>query len=156
MGRFYNNQHGEEGKFWVAVQPSDDPRTVYGMDEVEPDEPDESWGEAYMEYWADDYDFIKMKLDQQYDKLKVPKENRKYDFENTEDIGDYVWEYITQFVFTKEKPKDSRVIGTYFGKDDIRYPISEELELAASRIDLGLFILHTIAKWGECSITAEL
>lgn len=153
MGRFYTNQVGEQGKFWVAVQPSNDPKVVYGMDEVKSDNQED---EGFIDYWTDDYDFVKLKLDQQYNKLKVPNENRKYDFDDTDEMGDYVWDYIMQFAFTKEKPNDSRIIGTYFGKNDTRYPISKELELAASRVDLGLFILHTIKKCGECFLNAEL
>ena len=36
MGRWYYDQTGNQGKFWFAVQPSDDPKTIYGMSEGEP------------------------------------------------------------------------------------------------------------------------
>lgn len=157
MGRYYYNQQGEEGKFWVGVQPSDDPRTVYGMDEIEPDEPDESWGEAYMDYWADDSEFIKLKLDMQFVRLGVPVGERKYEFRDATDIGNYVWDELIKYYMTEEKPKDSRIIGYYMGKDEpTLYPIDKDKELAASRIQLGLFILNTIRKYGECSLNAEL
>lgn len=153
MGRYYSNQMGDEGKFWFAVQPSDDPRTVYGMDIIEPDttedDEDDTWGE-YVDYWADDSTFIRQKLRQQFRLLGVPPEEQKFDMPMNE-IGKYVWEELKGYFLTNEKPKDSRII-PYSGGE---YPINKEKELAASRVQLGLFIYNSIKEYGECTLNAE-
>lgn len=160
MGRYYQNQHGEEGKFWFAVQPSDDPQTVYGMDELDPaemdSEEDDGYSESWLEYWADDEEFVRLKLNVQFGRLGVPVSERRYDFKDTQEIGKYVWTDLADYFLTKDKPKDERVIPYAMEGEGTVYPISKGKELAASRIQLGLFILYTIKKYGDCSLTAEL
>lgn len=152
MGRYYSNQEGESGKFWFAVQPSDDPQTIYGMDE------DEECDYA-VDYWTDDDEYVRFKLYEQYDILGVPKDKRKYEFETMEEMGKYVWEELESYFLTNKKSEDPSVIayGMYDNDEHkTMYPISKEKELAASRVQLGLFILNTIRKYGECSLNAEL
>lgn len=160
MGRYYQNQQGEEGKFWFAVQPSDDPQTIYGMDELSPaeidSEEDDGYDESWLEYWTDDEEFVRLKLDTQFVHLGVIASERRYDFKDTQEIGKYVWEDLAKYFLTKDKPKDERVIPYAMEGGDTIYPTSKDKELAASRIQLGLFILYTIKKYGECSLTAEL
>ena len=156
MGRYYNTQTGKEGKFWFAVQPSDDPRTIYHMDDVSEYDEEEDY-ESYSDYESSDAEKIKKHLDEQYDILGVPKEERKYECENE---GEYVWETLAKYYLTeKEPPKDASghvACGYYMGEDKpTMYPISKDKELAASRVQLGLVIYNTILTEGECLLTAE-
>lgn len=174
MGRYYySNNSGDEGKFWFAVQPSVDVETVYGMTmEEKPSdmtgEDEEEW-EGYGEWWADyrtsDSEYVRKQLDKQYDILGVPQEERIYEYEDEWDKetltgrdgrGKYVWETILKYFLTEQKIDGA--IGYAMGDKDQHksmYPISKEKELAASRIDLGLFILHDIQNYGECSMNME-
>lgn len=159
MGRFYQNQFGEEGKFWFAVQPSDDPETVFdGVDVTEIDDEDEDDNDYYIDYDIDDAEYVKKKLDEQYDILGVPKEKRRFDVPIGE-RGKYIWEELFDYIFSHEKPDgfDGIPYGDYKDGEHITYyALSKEKELAASRLDLGLFILDTIRRAGVCSMTAEL
>lgn len=159
MGRYYSDQTGKEGKFWFAVQPSDDPKTIYGMGEMPPDdyEEDESYGEAYTDYESSDDEYVKKQLDKQYDILGVPKEERKYE---CDDENNYVWEDLVKYYLTEQQPPEDEsghvACGYYMGDDKpTMYPISREKELAASRVALGLFIYNSIKKNGSCFMTAE-
>lgn len=160
MGRYYSVQTGKEGKFWFAVQPSDDPATIYHMDEIEPDDEwneESEYSDTYSDYESSDAEKIKKHLDEQYDILGVPKEERKYECENE---GEYVWEDLAKYFLTEqEPPKDAtghRACGYYMGEGEpTMYPISREKELAASRVQLGLVIYNTILTEGECLLTAE-
>ena len=159
MGRYYNTQTGKEGKFWFAVQPSDDPRTVYHMGEVEPDDEwdeESGYSETYTDYESADAEKIKKHLDEQYDILGVPKEERKYKCENE---GEYVWEDLAKYYLTEKQTKDAMghtACGYYMGEDKpTMYPISSEKELAASRVQLGLVIYNTILTEGICMLNAE-
>ena len=156
MGRYYNTQTGKEGKFWFAVQPSDDPRTIYHMDDVSEYDEEEDY-ESYSDYESSDAESIKKHLDEQYDILGVPKEERKY---KCEDEGEYVWETLAKYYLTeKEPPEDASghvACGYYMGEGKpTMYPISHAKELAASRVQLGLVIYNTILTEGECLLTAE-
>lgn len=159
MGRYYNTQTGKEGKFWFAVQPSDDPRTVYHMGEVEPDDEwdeESEYSDTYTDYESSDAEKIKKHLDEQYDILGVPKEERKY---KCEDEGEYVWEDLAKYFLTERETKDAMghtACGYYMGDDKpTMYPISSEKELAASRVQLGLVIYNTILTEGICMLNAE-
>lgn len=159
MGRYYSTQTGKEGKFWFAVQPSDDPRTVYHMGEIEPDDEwdeESEYSDSYTDYESADAEKIKKHLDEQYDILGVPKEERKYKCENE---GEYVWEDLAKYYLTeKEPPEDEayKVCGYYMGEDKpTMYPISSAKELAASRVQLGLVIYNTILTEGICMLNAE-
>lgn len=159
MGRYYSTQTGKEGKFWFAVQPSDDPKTVYHMGEIEPDDEwdeESEYSDSYTDYESADAEKIKKHLDEQYDILGVPKEERKYKCENE---GEYVWHDLVKYYLTeKEPPKDEayKVCGYYMGDDKpTMYPISSAKELAASRVQLGLVIYNTILTEGICMLNAE-
>lgn len=161
MGRYYYCNSGREGKFWFAVQPSTDPKDIYGMNEIPAedcdfDEDDDGYGECYVDYEAYDGERIKKRLDKQYDILGVPKEERKYELE---DVGKYVWNDLVKYFLTEEQTKredGQDTIGYAMGDDKpTMYPISKEKELAASRVQLGLVIYNTILTEGECLLTAE-
>lgn len=158
MGRYYHNQDGEEGKFWFGVQPSDDPATVFGGVDVTDKSDEDGFDEDYTDYDIDDAEYVKKKLNEQYDIIGVPTEKRRFDVEVNK-RGDYIWNELFDYVFTYEKPKDDHIIPYGDFKDGKRityYARSRKIELAASRIDLGLFILGTIRRHGFCSMTAEM
>lgn len=163
MGRMYYDQTGNQGKFWFAVQPSDDPKTIYGMGEVEPDadwdeEEADGYGESYIDYESSDDEYVKKQLDIQYDILGVPKEERKYE---CDDDNAYVWDDLAKYFLTEQEPQEDesgyRACGYYMGDNEpTMYPISKEKELAASRVQLGLVIYNAIKKDGSCLLTADL
>lgn len=163
MGRYYYDQTGNEGKFWFAVQPSDDPKTIYGMSEVEPDDDwdeDEAddYGETYIDYDSSNDEYVKKQLDKQYDILGVPKDERKYE---CDDGNAYVWDDLAKYFLTEQEPPEDatghKACGYFMGEGEpTMYPISSEKELAASRVVLGLFIYNSIKKNGSCFMTAEL
>lgn len=141
------------------MQPSDDPATIYRMDEIEPDDEwdeESGYSETYTDYESSDAENIKKHLDEQYDILGVPKDERKYECENE---GEYVWKDLAKYYLTEqEPPKDEayKVCGYYMGEDKpTMYPIDKDKELAASRVQLGLVIYNTILTEGECLLTAE-
>lgn len=157
MGRYYHNQFGEEGKFWFGVQPSEDPATVFGATDVTETD-SEDYDEDYADYDISDDEFVKKKLDEQYDILGVPKDKRRYRID-TDKRGKYIWGELFDYIFSYEKPEkyDGIPYGDFEdGKHITYYALSREKELAASRVSLGLFILNTIYRDGVCSMTAEL
>lgn len=163
MGRWYHDQTGKDGKFWFAVQPSDDPKTIYGMSEVEPDddwdeEENDGYGESYIDYESSNDEYVKKQLDKQYDILGVPEEERKYE---CDDENAYVWDDLAKYFLTEQEPQEDatgdKACGYFMGEGEpTMYPISSEKELAASRVVLGLFIYNSIKKDGSCFLTAEL
>lgn len=164
MGRYYYTDTGKEGKFWFAVQPSTDPHDIFGMDETEPEdieeEEEENYRECYKDYWTDDDEYVRKKLDEQYDLLGVPKDERKYEMDYN-DIGTYVWDTLRKYYLTTEEPKPDAQghteCGYHMGDNEpTHYPISKEKELAASRVDLGLIIYNEIKQLGYCGMNAEL
>lgn len=158
MGRYFSNQFGEEGKFWFGVQPSDDPATVFGATNVTDKSGDEGFDEGYIDYDISDDGFVKDRLDELFDILGVPQNKRRYSV-SANDRVKYIWEDLFDYIFTydKEKGVDDMPYGTMKdGKHITYYPLSKTKELAASRLDLGIFIYNTIKRDGTCQITAEL
>lgn len=158
MGRYYQNQFGEEGKFWFGVQPSDDPETIFGGMDVTSKSGNDGFDECYADYDIYDEEFVKKALDEQYDILEVPKAERKYYLPDAERT-DYVWGTLFDYIFTYEKPENFNGIpyGSYTdGVEKTYYPKDERKTLAASRVALGLFILSTIERDGSCQLTADL
>ena len=159
MGRYYSNQFGEEGKFWFAVQPSDDPETVFGATDVTDESDEEGFDEGYIDYDISDGEFVKKKLDEQYDIIGVPKDKRRYNVP-IDKRSSYIWDDLFDYIFTYEKPESSSDTIPYGdfknGKHITYWAKDKNKELAASRISLGLFILSTINRDGYCSLTAEL
>lgn len=156
MGRYYLTQTGKKGKFWVAVQPSDDPMAVYDMDDISEYEEEETYA-TYSDYESSDAENVKKHLDEQYDILGVPKEERKYE---CEDEGHYVWEDLAKYYLTEQEPPEDamghKACGHYMGDGKpTMYPINSEKELAASRVQLGLVIYNTILTEGICILNAE-
>lgn len=150
MGRYYYTANNDfDGKFWFGVQSSDDPGQVYGMRE---NGGDDTW----IDYYADDNDTenIMNELDHQFSELGVPKNERRYRFENGNDVGRYVWEDLLGYFLCDKEKKDTIPYG--MGDDQRMWPISHERVEAASRVDLGLRILNDIRLHGESNLGAEL
>ena len=156
MGRYYtSNNSGEQGKFWFGVQSSSDVEDVYGMTMVEPpmDEDWDGYGEWWADYDTDDTQYVIDQLNKQYDILGVPQEERIYEYEEDK-LGDYIWNTLAKYFMTDVQI--GKAIGYAMGEGKpTMYPISKEKELAASRVDLGLFILNDIKHYGVSSINAE-
>ena len=156
MGRYYCTSNGEfDGKFWFGLQGSDEPGWVFGL------AGDESEDGGEIDYYAtdDDIERIMRVLDHQYSVLKVNKYRRRYNFDNGQQIGEYVWgELKGTFLCDKMKVGANRVEQIPYSTDDgkHKYVISEQRVRAASRLDLGLRILNDIRKHGECNLAAEL
>ena len=158
MGRFYNNQDGAEGKFWFGVQPSDDPESVFGATDVTDESEESRFDTGYVDYEIVDDEYVAKKLNEQYDILGVPTEKRRFDVDVGK-RGKYIWDELFDYIFSYEKPEkyDGIPYGDFKDGEHITYyALSKEKELAASRIDLGLFILGTIKRHGICSMTAEM
>lgn len=162
MGRYYSTENGEfNGKFWFGVQGSDEPGWVYGMAE-EQGEPDEDGDECLTELWyyadEDNVERIMNVLDRQYTILGVNKYKRRYNFDNGNEIADYVWgELQDMFLQDKQKRGANTIESTPYlmGPNEKKYAINEQRVRAASRVDLGLRILNDIRKHGECHLMAE-
>ena len=151
MGRYYTMKSGKyDGKFWVGTQSSADPET-FGMDEIghRPDE-------QIIEYATNNADVVREELDKQFTKLGVPSEERRYRFDNSTEVYDYVWDKLGKYFLTDKPPKEG-AIGWYAGEGKpTMYGISKELEETAARVDLGLNILNEMyANNGVCVLDAE-
>ena len=153
MGRYYTTASGNyDGKFWFAVQPSDDPETVFGLRDVT--DCDDEYCQSYADYEGADQTKVRRELHKQFDILGVPREKRMFKFDNGGQVGTYVWDELRGYYMTNKKSDDVREIPYAFGEETL-YPISREKELAASRIELGLCILNEMRTQGGCSINAE-
>lgn len=152
MGRYYTSGSGKfDGKFWFGVQPSDDPETIYGMREVGTDD------SSYSDYESDNSAKVRRVLNKQFDILGVPKDKRVYKFNDDNEVGCYVWDELRDYYMTNDREKGiDRPYYAGEGKPSM-YPKSHELELAASRLQLGLCILNEMRedKDGVAHINAE-
>lgn len=151
MGRYYSTSGGREGKFMFAVQSSDDPEYM-GMHEEPP---------STITYYADEHDTkkIKKKLDEQYDILGVPKEDRIYYCKDEKSGTDFEDKVLHDRVFVTVKDGDERYkgkVGWYNGqKGYTDYEIPGRA-ICLARIRLALDILSDIKDNGYCSLDAEL
>jgi hypothetical protein len=130
MGRYYNGDI--DGKFWFAVQSSDD-ADFFGVQ-----------GEArFLNYYFDEDN----KKDVHKGILECDKHLGKYkklldDFFNNRDS--YNDEMLTEYLNEKEKPHNHS-----------EYEVKSHLEWYA-RLLLGRKIYNCILKHGECNFEAEL
>lgn len=155
MGRYYHTDNGAEGKFMFGVQPSDDPAEM-GMHEQDP---------QVINYYADEDDVptITKKLDEQYDKLGVPKEQRIYSYDKYEEAIKFEEDVLTDRVFIHVKADDTEARKKYGnitwcsskGNDYVDYE-KEGMAICLARVRLALDILSDIKKTGYCSLEAEL
>ena len=156
MGRYYNTASGREGKFMFGVQPSDDPGTM-GMREQDP---------TMITYYADEHDRDKIikNLDDQYDLLGVPKEERIYSYKTREQMNKFEEEVLTDRVFVHVRQDDTEALKKYEhasrwcsskGDDYIDFE-KKGKALCLARVRLALDILSDIEQEGYCTLDAEL
>lgn len=156
MGRYYNTDNGREGKFMFGVQPSSDPEEM-GMHEEEP---------TQVDYYADtdDVENIKKKLDEQYDILGVPKEERIYYCKTQQEAMEFENKSLHDRVFVTVNKNDAEAMAKH--KDETRWASDKgddyldfEIKgraLPLARIRLALDILSDIEDTGSCMLSAEL
>lgn len=159
MGRYYNTDTGRGGKFGFGKQPSTDPGDFFKMKELEPSE---------ITYTADkdDEEDIKAKVDELYEKLGIPKEERIYYQKGAEDeekLGDLLEKYCYRKVNRGEVERYDRIDGfkhdPYYCADGVHKVFIEKTEgasLILCRIRLGVTVLSDIKDEGICELTAEL
>ena len=131
MGRYY---HGDiDGKFWFAVQSSDD-ADFFGVEGEQPN---------FLEYWYDNDDLPKVKHGIKKCKKSLGK-YKKYLDEFFDTRESYNNKMLADFLNEKEKPHNH-------SEDQVRY----YLEWYA-RLGLGQQIHNCIKDHGQCSFEAEL
>lgn len=158
MGRYYNTASGRGGKFGFGKQPSTDPSDFFGMHECEP---------AEITYTADkdDEEEIKKKVDELYEEIGVPEEERIYyqkGPENQDTLGDLLEKYVYRKVNRKEVERYDKIDGfkhdTFYCNEEHKVFIEkiEGASLIACRIRLGVTVLSDIKDEGYCELNAEL
>lgn len=156
MGRYYDTDGGRQGKFMFGVQPSDDPGYM-GMHEQEP---------TTVEYYADEDDVEKItkKLDEQYDIIGIPKNERLYYCKDWQEMDKYEREVLHDKIFITVYAKDETAIKAHGGEtrwasgkgnDYVDFEI-KGMPIVLARIRLGLDILSDIKDNGFCALNAEL
>ncbi|MDO4978776.1 MAG: hypothetical protein Q4E47_01305 [Candidatus Saccharibacteria bacterium] len=152
MGRYYSTFARKRGKFGYS-QPSDDPKKFFKSDECDRDE--------YRVYFISDYEKVKKKIDECYDILGIPEDERIYEAEFTDegclDI-DYEWLDSYTFDSVKRYSKKTKFIEISYitaKKGELGVPKSDQHILARDRIILGLILLADISEDGYCLLMAE-
>lgn len=152
MGRYYHTNRFE-GKFGFGVQPSDDPE-IFGMEEQAP---------SSINYYLDgDDENIKKvaeKLDEQYDILGIPSEERIYLLEKG-DRGELDKLY-DKFYSKLFREYDKKIDGEKIPYHSEIYKneaveVRDGIELAWCRIWLGTRIYTELIEEGYCDLEAEL
>lgn len=143
MGRYYNTNTGRGGKFGFGCQSSTDPQDYFGMSEG---------STITYKAYDDDMDEIKNKLDEIYDKAKVPQEERIYKLEGgiSKEYDNYHKRYHKYFFEPRENGGFAGDNGTTEGEK------FNEAYLWSSRLWLGLIILTDLKEDGYCELEAEL
>lgn len=155
MGRYIYTANGDfDGKFWFGVQPSTDCEEIYGFENEPQVDDDGDECVSYTDVWQDDEEAVRKALDKQFELAKIPKDKRKYEFEDSGEIAKYIWEDLLEY-FMQETPANPKDIGYYISDDKTMYPKSNEQVLAMARVDLGLSALNDIRKHGECLWTID-
>lgn len=168
MGRYWNCDSGRSGKFGFATQSSGDPGEFFLMDEQEP---------THITYYTEDKETVKAKLDEAYDFLGVPKEERIY--YQPQDVARWDSERNT-YIHDEEKVRECKLIDeklthinhTYVfekvpdGTEGANYyceeegysykPKEKDSFLMMCRIWLGVAIYSDIEDDGYCTLEAEL
>lgn len=167
MGRYYYFTSGNEGKFGFAVQPSDDPETVFGMTPATID--------YQLPADKDSRARVEKIVAKQYDILGVPEGERAYSFATVEDRLTYtarVWaDHAVAIVhrdkfegrgcpyaLTAEQEDELRGEGKN-PNDYVGQPKGDDIMLAYYRATLGLDILAEMDIEGEngyVSMNAEM
>lgn len=153
MGRWYNTQN-HSGKFGFATQPSNDPE-IFGMEEQPQNHID-----YYLEDSEENRNKIIKTLDEQYDILQIPKEDRLYEIENEQQVENLLAKYRSKNYHEYDEAKDDKYchkISFNFDQPHETYvPNNDKVELAECRVVLGLYILDDLQKNGYCDMEAEI
>lgn len=150
MGRYYNTNRFE-GKFGFGIQSSTDPE-IFGMQEE-----DRTDLQYYLDGTEENKKECKRVIDEQYDFLEIPQEDRIYVLEDGKEIWDLLDKYINKHFreFDKEKDKGTIPYG-YSGFENGAVELKEGIELARCRVVLGTRIYTDLIKDGYCSLVAEV
>lgn len=155
MGRYYRSNRFE-GKFGFAVQSSDDP-AIFGMEEQEPSEI-----EYYLDGSEENIERVAKKLDEQYDILEIPENERVYLLKCDEKDALQPLHELSEKYYTKHFREWNEE------SDKGKIPYSSEkwqkgavetkdgIELAWCRVYLGTKIYTELVVDGYCSLSAEL
>lgn len=155
MGRYYNTDSGRSGKFMFGVQSSGDPE-VMGMREQAP---------TSVFYYADkeDVEEIRGSLDEQYDLLGVPTDERIYYAKDMAEYDKYENEHLADRVWITVREDNEAEMAKH--KNEARWYSEKEgcvafeipgHALPLARIRLAINILSDIKDEGYCSLEAEL
>lgn len=143
MGRYYNTGTGRSGKFGFGCQSSTDPKEYFDM------------VETHITYVAgeEDVENIKAKLDKIYDTAGVPKEERIYNLDGSEDeYRDFHNRFHKYFFEVCEAGE-----GNFAGENDTtEREVFKDAHLGQARLWLGLIVLSDIKDEGYCDLDAEL
>lgn len=137
MGRYWNTERFG-GKFGFACQASDDPE-YFGMLE----DPEITYDAT-----EETKDTCKMRLDENYDLLKIPKEERCYYVEDQDQLVDY-YSKCLKYAFVKDKN------GKYLVGEDVCRERYDGADLAIDRVFLGLAILSEATDDNYFTLQAE-
>lgn len=142
MGRYYNTNTGRSGKFGFGCQSSTDPQSFFDM------------VETHITYTADESDNeqIKAKLDTIYDKAGVPKKDRMYQLDGSEDEYKEFHNTLHKYFFEPCDPSE----GNFAGDNGTERERFADAHLCQARLWLGLIILSDINEEGYCELDAEL
>lgn len=132
MGRYYSGDI--EGKFWFAVQDSDDAEFFGGTNEEELDEETDDLIGIYYNFYESDKERIKMGIKECEDQLGswLPK-------------LDEFFEGATGY--------NNRILAKAIGADESDV---QEMLVWYARLGLGKKILESVEKIGQCCFSAEV
>lgn len=152
MGRYYHTNRFE-GKFGFAVQPSDDP-ALFGMEEQEP-----SVVNYYLDGSEENIKNVAKTLDEQYEYLRIPDEERIYLLEDGKDdaLDKLYSKYFKKLFRAYNKETDVNIIPFHsevFPEGAVE--VFGGVELAWCRIWLGTKIYTELVEDGYCDLEAEL
>lgn len=158
MGRFYSTQN-HEGKFAFAVQPSQDPITVFCMEDItEEEDLGFDYFDCLLKKTPRNIQYLLAMINVLYDVLRVPQDKRQYEFEDEVDVfGQY-----HKYIYRKATKTDIKKYKNYIfynsgdGEGSLIEICPHVSVLAASRLYLGLVIYNDLLKDGHCTMTAEL
>ena len=143
MGRYYNTSTGRGGKFGFGCQSSADPQEYFGM------------VETHITYTAgkEDSKNIKKRVDKIYDEAGVPKEERVYQLDGSQDEYKSFHNDYHKYFFEPCKAGEGNFAGDNGTTEREKF---DNAHLAQARLWLGLTILSDINDDGYCELDAEL
>lgn len=152
MGRYWNTNY-HSGKFGFGCESSSDPE-IFGMTVLSDNYDFDSTVDYYLEDDKESMTQCYLTLEEQFNILDVPVDERRYVFPDDETRYEYV-RSLNDYVFrvaTEQEPKDN-VCWSVDGKTCVeRFDGSA---LAQFRIALGIAIYSDLHLHGCCELNAE-